>query len=120
MSVGLFLTVTLSFTAGPNPQPSNAAVAGHATNTATGTSTSPVDVVNGISTAGLVVALVTTGLVIYIASLMLHPNAKCGRCKGAGRHKGALFSYATRLCTSCKGRGTHPRIGRRLLFRQPS
>ena len=116
MSVGLFLTVTLSFTAGPNPQPSNAAVAGHDT----ATNTSPVDVVNGTGTAGLVVALVTTALVIYIASLMLHPNAKCGRCKGAGRHKGALFSYATRLCTSCKGRGTHPRIGRRLLFRQPS
>jgi hypothetical protein len=116
MSVGPFLTVTLSFTAGPNPQPSNAAVAGH--DTATGTS--PVGVVNGTGTAGLVVALVTTALVIYIASLMLHPNAKCGRCKGAGRHKGALFSYATRLCTSCKGRGTHPRIGRRLLFRQPS
>jgi len=120
MSVGLFLTVTLSFTAGPNPQPSNAAVAGHDTAAGTGTGTSPVDVVNGTGTAGLVVALVTTGLVIYIASLMLHPNAKCGRCKGAGRHKGALFSYATRLCTSCKGRGTHPRIGRRLLFRQPS
>jgi hypothetical protein len=118
MSVGPFLAVTLTVTAGPNPQPSNAAVAGQAAGT--GTSTSPVEVVNGTGTAGLVVALLATALVIYVASLMLHPNAKCGRCKGAGRHRGALFSYATRLCTSCKGRGTHPRIGRRLLFRQPS
>ena len=56
-------------------------------------------------------------LVVYIASLALHPNAKCNRCNGAGRHKGSIFSYATRPCTSCKGRGTHPRIGRRIFFR---
>jgi hypothetical protein len=31
-----------------------------------------------------------------------------------------VFTYASRLCTSCKGRGTHPRLGRKLLFREPT
>jgi hypothetical protein len=118
MSVALQIAVALAGAAAPNPHPSNAAAAGPAAESSS--STTPVDVASTLGSTGIFVLLVAAALAVYIASLALHPNAKCGRCNGAGRHKGSLFKYATRPCGSCKGRGTHPRLGRKLLFKAPS
>jgi hypothetical protein len=116
MSVALHIAVALVGVAAPNPHPS-AAAAGPA---AESSSTTPVDVASTLGSTGIFVLLVGAALAAYVLSLALHPNAKCGRCNGAGRHSGSLFKYATRPCGSCKGRGTHPRLGRKLLFRQPN
>jgi hypothetical protein len=118
MSVALHIAVALLGTATPNPDPSNAVAAGPAAESSS--STTPVDVASNLGSTGIFVLFVFAALAVYITSLALHPNAKCGRCKGAGRHTGSLFKYATRPCTSCKGRGTHPRLGRKLLFKPPS
>jgi hypothetical protein len=117
MSVALHIAVALVGVAAPNPHPSNAAAAGPA---AESSSTTPVDVASTLGSTGIFVLLVGAALAAYVLSLALHPNAKCGRCNGAGRHSGSLFKYATRPCGSCKGRGTHPRLGRKLLFKQPN
>jgi hypothetical protein len=118
MSVVLQIAVALVGTATPNPHPSNTAVAGRAAESSS--STTPVDVASSLGSTGMFLLLVAAALAVYVTSLALHPNAKCGRCKGAGRHAGSLFKYATRPCNSCKGRGTHPRLGRKLLFKEPS
>jgi hypothetical protein len=57
--------------------------------------------------------LVIAGIALaaYLISLLLHPWRVCGSCKGQGRHKGALFTYATRSCTSCGGNGRRARLG---------
>jgi hypothetical protein len=117
MSVALQIAVALVGTAAPNPHPSSATAAGPA---AESSSTTPVDVASTLGSTGIFMLLVAAALVVYVTSLALHPNAKCGRCKGVGRHTGALFKYATRPCNSCKGRGSHPRLGRKLLFKPPN
>lgn len=114
MSVAVVLAVALAAT--PTPRPSNAAAAaGQAAEQ--GAATTPTDAIAGTGATGMAIMLGVALLATYLGSLTLHPNAKCGRCKGLGRHRGSVFSYATRPCTSCKGRGTHPRIGRRIFFR---
>ena len=77
------------------------------------------DIVASLGPTGMMLVLAMAAFALYVVSLSLHPNAKCNRCKGAGRHRGALFSYAQRPCNSCKGRGVHPRLGRKILFKQP-
>ena len=113
MTLAHQIAVVLSTTA-PNPQP-NKATAGQAADTHSTTA----DIVAALGPTGMLVVLATAAFVLYVVSLSLHPNAKCNRCKGAGRHRGALFSYAQRPCNSCKGRGVHPRLGRKVLFKQP-
>ncbi|HEU4945779.1 MAG TPA: hypothetical protein VFT31_01365 [Kribbella sp.] len=110
MSVAGLITVPL--TAAPTPRPTAGQPAG--------TGTHPGEAFANLGASSVALLVVATLLGIYVLSLVLHPNAKCGRCKGAGRHRGSLFSYATRPCNSCKGRGTHPRLGRKLLFKQPT
>jgi DnaJ-class molecular chaperone len=44
-------------------------------------------------------------------SSMLHPYTRCGACKGRGRHRGAVFSYAWRPCHVCGGSGRKQRRG---------
>lgn len=70
-----------------------------------------------VGTAGLFTVIVAAAAAGYIATLAMHPNVKCVRCKGAGRHRGAIFAYATRPCTVCKGRGITPRLGRKVFFK---
>jgi hypothetical protein len=123
MNLAVQIAVAMSSTAAPNPQPStNAAAAGHAAGQAaeTTTSSTPADIGSAIGPTGMLLLLAIAVFAVYVISLSLHPNAKCGRCNGAGRHKGTIFTYAQRPCNSCKGRGTHPRLGRKLLFKQPS
>ncbi len=119
MNLAHHIAVMLSTTAAPNPQPENAAAAGQATGQATDTNSTLADIVASLGPTGLLLVLLMAAFALYVVSLSLHPNAKCNRCKGAGRHRGALFSYAQRPCSSCKGRGVHPRIGRKILFKQP-
>lgn len=115
MNLAHHIAVMLSTTAAPNPQPENAAAAGQAADT----NSTMADIVASLGPTGLLLVLLMAAFALYVVSLSLHPNAKCNRCKGAGRHRGALFSYAQRPCSSCKGRGVHPRIGRKILFKQP-
>jgi DnaJ-class molecular chaperone len=120
MNLAVQIAVALSSTAAPNPQPTNAAAAGHAAGQAaetTANSTSA-DIGSAIGPTGMLLLLAVAVFAAYVISLSLHPNAKCGKCNGAGRHKGTFFTYAQRPCSSCKGRGTHPRLGRKLLFKQ--
>lgn len=113
MSLTVHLVLAL---AGATPSPSPGPVtAGRQAGGA-----APADFWANLGPTGTTVVLIAALIGGYIASLILHPNAKCNRCKGAGRHRGAVYTYATRPCTSCKGRGTHPRIGRRILFKQPT
>jgi hypothetical protein len=83
----------------------------------TSTNSTVADIVRALGPMGMLVVFGLAAFALYVLSLSLHPNAKCGRCKGMGRHRGSLFSYATRPCSSCKGRGTHPRLGRKVLFK---
>jgi DnaJ-class molecular chaperone len=114
------LAVALSTTAAPTPQPDNVAVAGQAANQATESNHgTAADIASSIGPTGMLLLLLMAAFAVYVVSLSLHPNAKCNRCNGAGRHHGRLFSYAQRPCNSCKGRGVHPRLGRRVLFKEP-
>ncbi|MEU4195213.1 hypothetical protein AB0E69_25160 [Kribbella sp. NPDC026611] len=120
MSLAHHIAVLISTTAGPTPQPDHVTAAGQAASQATETNTSTAaSVASAIGPTGMMLLVLMAAFVLYVVSLSLHPNAKCGRCKGAGRHHGSLFSYAQRPCSSCKGRGVHPRIGRRILFKEP-
>jgi hypothetical protein len=114
MSLAHHIAVVLSSAAAPNPQPNDAAAT-----RAADTHSTFADIAASLGPTGMLVVLAIAAFVLYVVSLSLHPNAKCNRCKGAGRHRGALFSYAQRPCSSCKGRGVHPRLGRKVLFKQP-
>jgi hypothetical protein len=39
----------------------------------------------------------------YFLSIHLHPYTQCDACKGTGRHRGAVFTYAQRPCHKCSG-----------------
>lgn len=112
MNLTVHLVMALTGTT-PNPQPTpvSAGQPGAA---------APADFWANLGPTGTTAVIVAALIAGYVASLYLHPNAKCNRCKGAGRHRGSVFSYATRPCSSCKGRGTHPRLGRKVLFKQPT
>ena len=49
----------------------------------------------------------------YRVSLWLHPLRRCRRCRGTGKHRGAIFVRAYRLCRVCGGNGRRPRLGSR-------
>ena len=115
MNLAHHIAVMLSTTAAPNPQPDNATAAGQAADS----NSTWADIAASLGPTGMMIVLAMAAFALYVVSLSLHPNAKCNRCKGAGRHRGAIFSYAQRPCNSCKGRGVHPRLGRKILFKQP-
>ena len=120
MNLAHHIAVVLSTTAAPNPQPDHATAAGQAAGQAADTQQhQPRTSRRPSGRPGCCCVLAMAAFALYVVSLSLHPNAKCNRCKGAGRHHGALFSYAQRPCNSCKGRGVHPRLGRKVLFKQP-
>lgn len=68
---------------------------------------------------GFLVAAVLIYVIAYVISLKLHPETNCHRCKGTGRHWGAIFTYARRQCTYCGGNGRKPRLGTRILRPTP-
>ena len=103
----------------PTPQPDHVTAAGQAASQASDSNTgTAADVLTAIGPTGMLLLLLMAAFALYVVSLSLHPNAKCSRCKGAGRHHGSVFSYAQRPCSSCKGRGIQPRLGRKLFFKQ--
>jgi hypothetical protein len=120
MSLAHHIAVVLSTAAAPNPHPNDATAAGQAAaSQAADTHSTAADIMTALGPTGMMLVVAMAAFALYVVSLSLHPNAKCARCKGAGRHRGALFSYAQRPCSSCKGRGVHPRLGRKVLFKQP-
>jgi hypothetical protein len=60
-------------------------------------------------------ALLLLGLGGYLVSVRRHPFRPCRRCKGVGRHFGAVFGRAYRPCRWCGGLGRRPRLGARLV-----
>jgi hypothetical protein len=118
--IAVVLSATQGTTAAPTPQPDHVAAAGQTATHAAETNPSTLaDIATALGPTGMLLVLAMATFAFYVVSLSLHPNAKCNRCKGAGRHHGSLFSYAQRPCSSCKGRGVHPRLGRKILFKQP-
>src|SRR3982750_3616631 len=106
MNLAHHIAVMLSTTAAPTPQPDHVTAAGQATSQATESNNgTAADIVSALGPTGDLLVLPMGGGAVYVVSLSLHPNAKCNRCKGAGRHHGSLFNYAQRPCNSCKGRG---------------
>jgi DnaJ-class molecular chaperone len=63
---------------------------------------------------GTLIVLVIIVVVGYLVSLRLHPWHPCRRCRGRGNHRGAVFKYAGRNCTSCGGNGRRARLGVRV------
>jgi hypothetical protein len=117
MSLAHQIAVVLSTAAAPNPQPDHVTAAGPAASQAADSNSTAADIAGALGPTGMLLVLAMAVFAFYVVSLSLHPNAKCARCKGAGRHYGGVFSYAQRPCSSCKGRGVHPRLGRRFLFK---
>jgi len=118
MNPVVHIAVALSSTAAPNPQPSTAAAGSTATQAAeTNAPSTSAEIASALGSTGMLLLLAVALFAGYVVSLSLHPNRRCYRCKGAGRHKGAFFGYAQRPCNSCKGRGVHPRLGRKVLFK---
>ena len=58
-------------------------------------------------------AFVVFGLLFagWVISVYIHPYVKCEYCKGLGRHRGAVFTYAFRPCHHCSGTGQKQRWG---------
>jgi len=64
---------------------------------------------------GDLILIALIALAAYLISLRLHPWRRCRPCNGSGRHRGALFTYATRACTACGGNGRRGRLGVRVI-----
>jgi hypothetical protein len=52
----------------------------------------------------------------YLFSLHVHPYTRCHSCRGAGRHRGVVYGYASRACGSDGGNGRQLRLGVRLFL----
>jgi hypothetical protein len=61
----------------------------------------------------LAAVFVAAGLAYWL-SLRLHPYARCGACKGAGRARGMIFTHSFGMCRRCEGTGRKLRLGVRL------
>jgi hypothetical protein len=53
--------------------------------------------------------------VVYVGSLILHPDRDCRKCGGTGRHRSWMFGWARRQCHRCAGQGRHRRFGNMIL-----
>jgi hypothetical protein len=53
--------------------------------------------------------------VAYVVSLFLHPRVRCWDCDATGWHRGGLFRYSDRACTTCGGQSRHRRLGARVI-----
>ena len=74
-----------------------------------------------MSRDGAVLVLAGIGALVgvgYWISLYLHPYARCGSCKGAGRTRGGVFTHSFGLCRRCGGTGRKRRFGSRLFLSQ--
>jgi DnaJ-class molecular chaperone len=48
--------------------------------------------------------------IAYAISLRLHPYRNCRKCRGSGKHRGAVFERAFRACRACDGSGRQLRL----------
>ena len=60
-----------------------------------------------------IILIIIVAVAGYFISLRIHPLAKCGLCKGTGRHSGSVYTYAQRRCRKCGGTGRQERLGKR-------
>jgi hypothetical protein len=110
VTAGFLLAVVVA-AASPTPRPTP-----HATGTPAPKPTEPADLAANISGGTILFILIAVAVIGYVISIRLNPNTKCRRCNGRGFHRGAIFSYSTRACSSCGGRGVKPRLGRRVFM----
>jgi hypothetical protein len=54
-------------------------------------------------------------LAAYRISLWIHPNRRCRPCKGTGKARGVIFTWARSYCRKCDGDGMVPRLGTLLI-----
>lgn len=59
--------------------------------------------------------LISAGVLLYLASLLIAPKRKCASCRGSGEHRDPLGSGGVRRCWRCGGRQRYSRWGTRLL-----
>ena len=58
----------------------------------------------------MIIFLLIVGFGFWV-SYELHPHRRCRTCKGTGRQRGAILTYAHRQCTKCGGQTRHRRWG---------
>jgi hypothetical protein len=111
IQTGYSMAVTTAATPRPTPHPTapTAPKPAHAA-----------DVAAGISGGTVLLIVIGIAVIGYLISIATNPNTKCQRCKGRGFHRGSFYSYATRSCSACGGRGIKPRLGRRVLLSKKS
>jgi hypothetical protein len=102
-------SMAVATAATPRPTP-------HPTATPTPKPTQPADVAASLSGGTILFILIAAAVIGYFISIRVNPNTKCQRCKGRGFHRGSIYSYATRSCSACGGRGIKPRLGRRVFM----
>ena len=61
----------------------------------------------------VILILIIIAVVGYFVSLRIHPLARCGLCKGTGRHSRSVYTHANRRCRRCGGSGRKDRFGNR-------
>jgi hypothetical protein len=66
-------------------------------------------------TIGVLAGLAVLCLVAYRISLWIHPNRRCRPCKGTGKARGVIFTWARSYCRRCDGDGMVPRLGTMLV-----
>ena len=65
----------------------------------------------------VLILLITSTALVYFGSCVLHPYIACETCAGTARHRGGLFTKATRPCHACSGTGQKLRHGAAVLGR---
>lgn len=103
--------VALVVVAAPTPRPTP-----HPTSTPSPKPTEPADLAAGMSGGMIMFIVIAAAFVGYLISIRVNPNTKCQKCKGRGFHRGSFYSYATRGCSACGGRGIKPRLGRKIFM----
>jgi hypothetical protein len=56
------------------------------------------------------------GFVLWLGSVWLTPFRTCRSCKGTGRQRGFMSTWAHRQCPSCAGTGRHRRRNVTMFF----
>ncbi len=107
MIAATLVALTAAAAVGPTPSPSASPSA---------RPTTPGDIVANADGGLILFVILALAGAGYYASLKLHPYSKCPKCKGKAIHRGGVYTFATRACTRCKGRGIQPRLGRRLFM----
>lgn len=111
MIISFVPAVLVAAAVGRSPSPAHPTP----TPSATAGPTSPGEMVANASGGMILFVIIAAAVISYVVSIKVNPNRKCRKCNGRGFHRGVMYTYATRGCTTCKGRGVVPRLGVRFL-----